>query len=252
MSVDRLAETIGRVLDRIAAARSALAHASQTTVEARDMYAQCFEGIHDPDAGQAPGAAAEAAEQVDQQHGRLAQIEQTLRGYLDQLGASLPGSAPTSAPTPKPGAAPPPASAPKATPSERARAALPPPVKPGTGDKTRGFWWTADGDDMTEIVSGRDENADRVDEWVAAQRFPMAPIARAGDVELKLAAHMVRNDIREASVAINNVPCIGPASCDTLAPVMLPKGSRLTVHGTKPDGTPTTTTYEGGRAPWWR
>lgn len=125
-------------------------------------------------------------------------------------------------------------------------------MKPGAGDKTRGFWWTTNGDDMTEIASGRDENADRVDEWVTAQRFPMAPIARAADVELKLAAHMVRNDIREASVTINNVPCIGPASCDTLVPVMLPEGSRLTVHGTKPDGTPTTTTYEGGRAPWWR
>jgi hypothetical protein len=89
----------------------------------------------------------------------------------------------------------------------------------------------------------------------AAQRLldagiPQMPTATA-DVEMKIAAHMARTGIRHAVVVINNSPCKGRLSCDTLVPILLPEGSTLTVHGTTKQGTPMRKTYTGGARPWW-
>lgn len=113
MSVEEVAAAIGRSLDRLATARAAIAEASQLVGEARDIYAACTAGTNDPEAEEAPARAAQVVEEIDSMYGRLALIDETLRGYLDSTGASLPGSAPTSAPTPTPDAAPPPTPAPK-------------------------------------------------------------------------------------------------------------------------------------------
>ncbi|MCP2252376.1 SCP1.201-like deaminase [Prauserella aidingensis] len=255
MSVEQLAEAIGRVLDQIASARAALAHASHSTVEVRDMYAYCLGGAHDPDAAQAPGAAAEAAEQADQQHGRLAHIEQTMRGYLDQLGATVapPAARGSAAPTPARQD-----DAPRATttPGDRVareRAELPPRV--GTNDrvqqKPHGRWWTSSSDEVGAMVSGRDDTSQRVQDRLDELGIPRRPVARASDVEMKLAAHMADRGITDATVVINHRPCVGLLGCDTLVPILLPSGSKLTVHGVESDGTPFAKTYEGGAKPWW-
>lgn len=53
----------------------------------------------------------------------------------------------------------------------------------------------------------------------------------AADVEVKVAVHMRDNEIREVTLAINNIPCVGEWGCDTLVPRILPRGYTLTVHG---------------------
>ncbi|GAA1239898.1 SCP1.201-like deaminase [Prauserella halophila] len=239
MSLDRLAETIGRVLDQLAAARSALAHASQATVEVRDMYAQALEGAHDADAAQVPGVATEAVEQVDQQHGRLAQIEPLLRGYLDRLGAT---TAPASRQQPAPVApsapagdpAPPPApagvSAPDGSryPHAAAWAAdmLPSRVVPRTQQRTVGLIDGVPG----QFTSGVD------DTWSGAvqQRLrdlglrPQSARFMQAHVELKVAEYMLTTRQRHTELVINNEPCrardaLRPG-CRELLPRYLPRG----------------------------
>ncbi|MCP2255217.1 SCP1.201-like deaminase [Prauserella aidingensis] len=255
MSVEQLAEIIGRVLDQIAAARAALAHASQATVEARDLYAYCLDGAHVPDAAQAPGVAAEAVEQVDRQHGRLAKIEQTLRGYLDQLGATVA--------QPAARASQPPAPAESASVAEEVTAAdgsrypaaagwcadmLPRRVREGqAGERTTGY---ADGS-LTPFRSGND------DTWSPAIRQRIVelglPARRASflasHVEMKVATMMITTGRRHSELVINHVPCGSQprqaSGCHQYLARYLPEGYSLTVRGTTQDGTPYSHTYEG-------
>ncbi|OLT38661.1 hypothetical protein BJF85_08090 [Saccharomonospora sp. CUA-673] len=254
MSVEQLAAAIGCALGQLAAARSAIAQASQTMVEARETYAYCVDGTRDPDAGQAPAAASEAVEQTDAQHGRLTQIEHMLRGYLEQLGATTapaPGASPARDAAPA-GNGPPVAAASPQEQVERARAQLPPRVgSDSVRRKTHGRWWSSSGGEPAALTSGRDEAARRVDERFAQMDAPW-PIAASADVEMKLAQYMADNNITEATVVINNRPCQGALSCDNLLSVLLPTGSSLTVYGTEPDGTPFKQTYRGGRKPPWQ
>ncbi|HEX3778741.1 MAG TPA: DddA-like double-stranded DNA deaminase toxin [Pseudonocardiaceae bacterium] len=110
---------------------------------------------------------------------------------------------------------------------------LPPAVpRPNVeGKKTHGRWVDEHGQ-AKPIVSGRDEDSAEV--WRILQergiRLPFAPTT-VTDVEQKLAARMVREGRRELSVVLNNRPCRGQYSCNTLVPAILPEGYALTVHG---------------------
>lgn len=257
MSVEQLADAIGRALDQVAAARSALVHASQAMLEARDMYAYCVEGTQDPDVGDAPAAATEAAEQANGQHGRLNQIEQTLRGYLERLGAT---TAPTASPQPQSPTAPvepAPARAPAGVaapdgsryPQVAGWAAdmLPPRVVPRTQQRTVGLIDGVPG----RFTSGVDES------WSPAvqQRLrslglrPQSARFMQAHVELKVAEFMRATGQRRIEVVINNEPChardaLRPG-CRELLPRYLPSGYTLTVHGTTERGEPYTEMFEG-------
>jgi hypothetical protein len=67
--------------------------------------------------------------------------------------------------------------------------------------------------------------------------------------ETKLAAYIRDNDIRHATVVVNNPACPGTFGCETLVGLILPAGFSLTIHG--PDGYNKTITG-GLRPPWQR
>jgi Double-stranded DNA deaminase toxin A len=123
---------------------------------------------------------------------------------------------------------------------------LPPPVVPGTGQKTHGRWIGPDGQ-AHELVSGKGEYYDESEQAFRELDAP-GRMLRASDVEMKLAAHMRAKGIPSATLIINNVPCGGMYGCDNLAPVLLPPGATLTVHGSDDF----TKTYQGGAKPPWR
>jgi hypothetical protein len=51
------------------------------------------------------------------------------------------------------------------------------------------------------------------------------------DVEPKVAAGIRRGDLpKDTVLVLNNPPCIGPMSCDSYLPDILPQGSRLAVY----------------------
>ncbi|MBM7810048.1 DddA-like double-stranded DNA deaminase toxin [Saccharothrix algeriensis] len=134
---------------------------------------------------------------------------------------------------------------------EELRQELPPPVEPGTGQKTHGRWVAPDGSTQT-IVSERDQWSTKVNEALTAEGCPKIPVITDGDVELKLAARMreegpVDPAMRHVTVVINHVICQGPLSCDTLVPVVLPEGYTLTVHGPG-----YYKQFTGGTPPWRR
>jgi hypothetical protein len=133
---------------------------------------------------------------------------------------------------------------------EELRRELPPPVVPGGGQKTRGYWIGSDGT-ARPVVSGRDDDADAADARLRDMGMPRKS-AKTADVEIKFATRMVRDGIRHATVLINNEPCVGPFGCDTLVPILLPEGSTLTVYGTTEQGEPINKRYTGGARPWWR
>ncbi|WP_156758455.1 DddA-like double-stranded DNA deaminase toxin [Actinokineospora pegani] len=128
---------------------------------------------------------------------------------------------------------------------EAARNRLPRPVTRGRGQKTRGEWFTPEGDSAT-IASGTDARSVRVDAVLREKNCPLYPLTVVADAELKLAVHMRDNEIKRATLVLNNFPCPGPYGCDELISVVLPPGYVLTVYG--PDGFKKR--YLGGAKPW--
>ncbi|WP_352243197.1 DddA-like double-stranded DNA deaminase toxin [Lentzea sp. NBRC 105346] len=101
------------------------------------------------------------------------------------------------------------------------------------------------------MVSGVDDDSRAADERLRRLGLRMRA-AKTSDVEMKVAARMIRAGVQHATVLINNTPCRGRLSCDTLVPIMLPEGATLTVHGVNEDGTLFRKRYTGGARPWWR
>ncbi len=134
---------------------------------------------------------------------------------------------------------------------DQLRHELPPPItRASSGQKTHGRWIGPDGT-VRPIVSGKDVDSESADELLEEMDMP-GRAARAADVEMKLAARMVREGIPHATVVINYSPCRGRFGCDTLVPILLPEGATLTVHGVTPKGQPFRKRYTGGARPWWR
>ncbi|WP_370948104.1 DddA-like double-stranded DNA deaminase toxin [Amycolatopsis sp. cg5] len=132
------------------------------------------------------------------------------------------------------------------------RAELPPPVDSGKGQKTHGRWIDGEGRAYA-VISQADEWKDEVNTILEEEGCPRVPIARASDVELRLAARMRQEgktdpNMRHVTLLINNVPCDGFFSCESLLSVVLPPGYTLTVHGKNGY----VRTFTGGGKPWWR
>ncbi|WP_410625645.1 DddA-like double-stranded DNA deaminase toxin [Amycolatopsis sp. cmx-8-4] len=134
-----------------------------------------------------------------------------------------------------------------------ARAGLPPPVQPNTGQKTHGRWFeTQSSEPGNPISSGKkvsdptdpnDVTYDQVQDHLTSLGFKK--LAIASHVETKLAVRMAKTNLRDVTVTINSVPCPGPMGCDRVLPSVLPPGAILTVYGTTPDGTTKVYRYMG-------
>ncbi|GAA1303443.1 DddA-like double-stranded DNA deaminase toxin [Saccharothrix xinjiangensis] len=134
---------------------------------------------------------------------------------------------------------------------EQLRRELPPPIARGErGRKTHGRWFDSNGN-AEPIVSGEDADSDAADAMLKDTGMRAASTTTA-DVEIKLAARMVRDGIRHATVLINDTPCVGRFGCDTLVPILLPAGATLTVHGMNAKGERFRKRHTGGANPWWR
>lgn len=125
---------------------------------------------------------------------------------------------------------------------------LPEPERPTAGTKTTGRWFTGDGP-ARSLVSGDGPDARIVHDSLREEgyRHPGPPIVTT-HVEMKLAAQMRRDGIREATLVIDNVPCAKILGCENLIGVVLPAGYSLTVHGTGGYRR----TFVGGQKPPWR
>ncbi len=168
----------------------------------------------------------------------VGRVNGTLTGYLERIGATTPPEetdSPTSVPTQPTATAAPATAAPDGQrltreQAEAVQAELPPPVTTMTGQKTHGRWVDENGQ-AHEIVSGRDEDAEEAAKLLREKGIPQrGDITTTADVEQKIAARMVREGRKHVDVVLNNRPCRGVFGCDTLLPVILPKGYSLTVH----------------------
>jgi hypothetical protein len=110
---------------------------------------------------------------------------------------------------------------------------------------TRGVWYSSE-PGWGHIESGEkrkgqpDELAVKAKELIE-ERTPFEKLSIAGDVEMKLAARMVRDEVPLMTVVINRRVCEGPRSCDTLLEDVLPIGYKLRVY----QGDDTMKLYEG-------
>jgi hypothetical protein len=239
--------------------RTALEQAEDLAAEAHDMLARALEGANHLESDVAAMLAA------------FVYVRDGLKGYLwplitealraaESITARLEGERRVSVPDTLPVQPAPPAargpetSDPPVVPQERVEAirrTLPPPVVPRSGQRTVGQWIGPDGT-AEPITSGFDRRSALLQGQLARMGLPEGS-SRSGDVEQKLAAHMVANGIKHATVIINHVPCRQDLdSCDILVPILLPEGSTLTVHGQSSSGTRTRIRYTGGAQPWWR
>ncbi|MBK1785153.1 DddA-like double-stranded DNA deaminase toxin [Prauserella cavernicola] len=257
MSVEDLAAAVRRALDLLTQVRADAEHATGLMAEARDVYGALLHGSSDPEAAQLPALAAQLVDEVGAIHGPLQLVDESLRRYLDELGAT--GPEPDAAPrrteaTPTRQAPPDPPGVAAPDGSRYPREAewcvdmLPRRVRAGQAvDRTVGY---ADGS-LTPLTSGQDGT------WTPAIRqrltelgFPVQTARRLGNhVELKAAAKMLLEGRQHSEITINNEPCRARSrmllGCREVLPRYLPRGHTLTVHGTTQQGEPFTETYEG-------
>lgn len=255
MSLGEVAAQIERVCALSDQARRALVQADELLDDATALLAATLAGSNDSEWEQVRAHLTEASRRIRELLGNLNTAERDARAYLDNaIGPVSSPAATAEQPPTQRHTAPAPASDPPVIPAERLdalRRELPPPIKDtDSGRKTHGRWIGPDGE-ARSIISGVDDDSRAADELLHRLGVPRKP-ARTADVEMKLAARMVRDHIRHATVLINNVPCKGRLSCDTLVPIMLPEGATLTVHGVTEQGALFRKRYTGGARPWWR
>lgn len=100
---------------------------------------------------------------------------------------------------------------------------------PAVRRKTRGVFYDDTGG-WGVVDSGRDEDSGKVRELLESRGLAPPALAIENDVESKLAARMIRDGVKDMTVVINQHVCVGPLSCDTLLPKMLPAGYTLRVY----------------------
>ncbi|GAA4536903.1 DddA-like double-stranded DNA deaminase toxin [Amycolatopsis samaneae] len=228
MSAQELAAAINAAVEKATAAGEHLQTAMQSAEDASEALAQATQGSTDQELGQAMGLLAQAVQDVADVGQLVAKVSSELSAYMksvtgdqgeDESGGRLSGqSAPSGGKKPEPD-----------DPVEKARRELPE-RGTGRGVKTTGRWF-APGKTTSAVTSGRDAWTDRVNEVVREAGCPYVPLTASADVELKIAAEMRDTGITDATVVLNNAPCTGLTSCDSLLGVVLPAGSTLTVHG---------------------
>lgn len=236
-SLGDVGDALRRVLDMIDQSIAAHHQASELAEHARDLLQAAGVGSNDTDVEQACAWLTRVIEEISEPEGQLstlATIADEIRFYLRRNGLTQ-----------------------NTTPQQPARSVaeqvevlrreLPPPVQPGTGQRTHGRWFANGSDRVSEIVSGHEPESSEAWRLLQATDFPEqgAPIT-VTHVETKVAVRMRGENIRHATVVLNNRPCRDRYGCDTVVPVLLPEGSTLTVHAPN-----YRKTYTGGmRAPW--
>jgi hypothetical protein len=130
---------------------------------------------------------------------------------------------------------------------------LPDPVVPGRSAKTHGAWRDGTGVARPPVISGEHDEAFLAARDLIRRLDPRRASERvASHVEIKIAAIMDREDMDEAIVLINNVPCgiRDPENeyvCDKILPRLLKPGRRLIVEGVYEDGRQFWKIYTGGQ-----
>ncbi|WP_447002388.1 DddA-like double-stranded DNA deaminase toxin [Saccharothrix isguenensis] len=230
VSLGDVASGVRAACGKAAQARTALEQAEDLAQEAHDVLARALEGAHRLEADRAQVLAIftrvvdacksylwpllnEAVKDAESYAAHLAAESALASG--SQRPAQHPAQPPTAQPQSQ--ALPAKSSKPPVIPPERIeelRRGLPPPVVPGTGQKTHGQWTTAEGEERT-LVSGYGELLEECE-----KAFPELGLRRglpniASHVETKLAAYMRNHHVRSATLVINNRPCE-----DGLSPVM--------------------------------
>ncbi|MFI6030715.1 DddA-like double-stranded DNA deaminase toxin [Amycolatopsis magusensis] len=249
--LEDVAGQVATGLARAASAGKPLADARAHLEEAIVAFKTATSGSQAPEIGQALGALREALQNVV----TLEELINAATGKVKPYASSQLAVAPTPAPTTRDSGSASAPTAPKPDPDttaiERLRQQLPPPVVPGRRgpgqpqQKTHGRWVDANGQEH-QMVSGQDDAYNQTVDYfktIGSRHVPQ----RASDVEMKLAVHMRQNGITDATLVINNRPCVGPMGCDALVPVLLPKGSKMRVYGVNGF----VKTYEGGGTSSW-
>ncbi|MET9263701.1 DddA-like double-stranded DNA deaminase toxin [Amycolatopsis sp. NPDC004079] len=247
MSVQKIVAAVEVAAEKSEAASARLKEAEQAAEEAGQALAKAVHGSSDEELGHAIGALAQAIQEIPGLGRIVARVTGDLTTYARSLAGDRDGqpdgSRESSIPAPPSGGK---DDGPDEDPVEKERRQLPE-RGIGRGVKTTGRWF-APGRNTSAVTSGVDDFTLQVNAALEEAGCPYVPVTAAADVELKIAAAMRANDIREATVVINNVPCEGPASCDALLGVVLPEGSSMTVHGIGGFSK----TYRGGAKPWRR
>ncbi|AXX33290.1 hypothetical protein APASM_5925 [Actinosynnema pretiosum subsp. pretiosum] len=233
MSLEAVADELESVCERAAECRMALLSAVDGVQRAREWLERVSAGSSDPEWAELLGCLAEVERGIDEVSLALSDgVGLVLDVVADLIGG---GDHRT-------------ADEPAAPPDSWSWEVLPPPVVPGTRQRTHGLWDAADGV-VRPIVSGQDDKSDLAAALFAQLGLKHGTPGIIHHVETKLAAHMRKWGIRSATVTINNVPCEGGRfTCDSVLPVLLPAGSELTVHGVNGFRK----TYRGGSAAPWR
>ncbi|MBB5956411.1 hypothetical protein FHS29_002997 [Saccharothrix tamanrassetensis] len=252
MSIKDVAALLDAVLDKIDAARESLDVAADLIDDATSLLGSAVSGTADPDALQALTWFGEAQQGTRSPFAALKAAEDAIRAYRATLVGDSTATGSTAGATSPQGDRSSSSGAPRNLPVpvtpdriEELRRELPPSVVSGVGQKTHGQWIDPSGR-VHEEVSGKDEKSEealRFFEEIKSRRIPVTVV----DVEIKLAAHMRKNEIPSATLVLNNFPCRGPMGCDALVPVVLPPGYTMTVYG--PDGF--RQEYKGGGTSKW-
>ncbi|HEX4391505.1 MAG TPA: DddA-like double-stranded DNA deaminase toxin [Mycobacterium sp.] len=242
-TLDEVITRIRAVLELSTQARQMLTSAGEALDQANMRFTQTFTGSRSPEAKQVLASLIQGKRGVDNAYQLLGRAEANMRDYLHKIGATATGEA-EQRPDHSAGGVP-------IASIEQLRGELPPPVTRGTGQKTHGRWIAPDGS-ARPAVSGRDEQAERVNEILSEMGCPTLPVVAATDVELKLAALMrdrgqADPGMRHVTIVINHRPCKGRLGCEGLVPVVLPEGYSLTVHAPN-----YRKRFTGGAKPWWR
>jgi hypothetical protein len=247
-----LNDALGKIEDAISAAHTA----AELAEEARELLAVAGGGSAQTDVQEACALFTNAVDGIREPEGvtsELGTVAGAIQGMIRRL--KLGGGEPNT-----PAVTVPSISSPE-SPSSNARGPgspehlrqlreqLPASRQRKTGQKTHGRWF-APGHPDTQIVSGEGPDDSAVAECLKSLKMPRPGLPFAAwHVETKLAVHMRDNDIRHATVVIDNKPCPGDFGCEVLVGAILPAGSALTIYG--PDGFKKTISG-GTRAPWQR
>jgi len=222
-SIGEIAAAVRAALDKVAAVRAQSAATLNQLQAAGEAYARLGDGSSQPDLPTAAAEAQRAAEQLRQVVATLDQATTAAERYL----ATIVGPAP-----------------PTESPSgrqldtnqvDRLRRELPPPItaaERGTGRKTHGRWFGADGV-VHSVVSGKDEWSKYGDDVFARIGEGLLWITRHAEMKVgaQLRAEYERTgQPQHATIVLNREPCGLEKGCAALLPVMLPEGCSLTVH----------------------
>lgn len=236
VSIEQVATEMRAGIAKVAAGLADLNRSALMIHEARVLLRQSTQGTCRSEAAQAAGLLASVQERIIALYELGNSATTTIQNYLAGVaGGATTGAGPASPRQPSTSAAP---ARTVDLPSDRIdalRRTLPPDVPPrgqrvrgAPQPKTHGRWVDSSGREHEE-VSGWDDKYRSAKAWFES-RGKKVPTT-VSDVEIKLAVHMQENCIKNATLIINNTPCVGMAGCDTLLPEILPDGYTMDVYG---------------------